>query len=107
MRRVLIIAALLVVAWAIAEDDSMWTEVHPCPLHQQTAGIPIPDRAQVSHCECEQWWRGQAPARLVFADCSEQECSFERGPIDSTPRIYVDIQLFRCPKCGLLFTEPE
>lgn len=105
MRRVLIVAALLVacVAWAQYNPDSQPTA---CPLCK-SAGIPVPDRDQIGHCECEQWWNGHAPARLVFADCSEQECSLERGPIDSTPRIYVDIQLFRCPKCGLLFTEPE
>ena len=111
MRRVLIVAALLVacVAWAGWETDGVgveWVAVPGnCPLHD-VPGIPVPDRDQLSKCECEQWWNGQAPARLLFADCSSRECA-ENGSRYDNPRIYVDIQLYRCPKCGLLFTEPE
>jgi len=102
----ILVAVLLVAAWALAEDDSMWVAENPCPFHQQTAGIPIPDRDNLDHCECEKWWRGQAPARLVFADCSHRTCA-EHGPSSATPLVYVDLPLYRCPKCGLLFTEPD
>jgi len=76
-----------------------------CPLcHAE--GIPVPERDQIADCQCEKWWRGQAPARLVFADCSHKSCA-ESGADDYTARVFVDIQLYRCPHDGLLFTDPE
>lgn len=84
-----------------------------CPLCH-TQGIAVPDREQLTKCECEQWWQGQAPARLMFADCSHRQCA-ESGPQaiveaqgeESLPLVYLDLQLYRCPKDGLLFTDPE
>ena len=105
MRRALILAALLVAAVAWAQYDTDYRPSNNCPLHPATAGVPIPDRSQLADCQCEKWWNGQAPARLVFADCSHRSCAM-RGPTEDAPLVYVDLALYRCPKCGLLFTEP-
>ena len=111
MRGVLIVAVLLVACVALAgwETDGVgveWVAVPGnCPLHD-VPGIPVPEHDQLADCQCEKWWRGQAPARLVFADCSHRTCA-EFGPTEATPFVYVDLQLYRCPQCGLLFTEPE
>jgi len=103
MKRVVVVAVLLVAALAWAQ--SVEYPAGACPVCG-TDGLPVPDRDQLAKCECEKWWRGQAPARLVFADCSDRKCA-EYGPNENTPLVYVDLQLYRCPKCGLLFTEPE
>lgn len=73
-----------------------------CPLCQ-TEGIPIPARDQLNHCECEKWWVS-SPARIAFGDCSKRQC--QDG--DEEPKlIWIELPLYRCPKDGLLFTDPE
>lgn len=72
-----------------------------CPLCG-TPGVMVPDKDELEHCECESWWR-DAVTRLVVADCSHRQC--QEG--SEQPRLlFTSLPLYRCPKDGLLFTEP-
>lgn len=98
---VLLALAVLVLGTHLVGAEAK-TEPGHCPLCG-TRGEMIPSKEDLAHCECEKWWYGKHVSRIAVGDCSDRYCPGVNDP----KLVFVDLPLYRCPKDGLLFTEPK
>lgn len=102
MRRSVSIAAVVLAVFAYL-GATEYQSPGLCPLCR-TQGEPLIPADEIAHCECEKWWsEGKTLIRLAVGDCSYATC-----PTLSEPELrFIEMPLWRCPKDGLLFTEPR
>ena len=113
MRALLAIVALLLAfaVWAQTPKTTARLEKTRCPVCR-AEGILLPDEDTCGHPECAEYRRsmGIRPeriSRLAVGDCSLWSCYLHDATEHTEPELlFLDLPLYRCPRDGLLFTEP-